>query len=160
MTRTPEKALARFTFRDTFRVLVLAGIAVAAEGSPGTAELLRQGDYAAAAARFAERAAEGDRVAQNNLGVLHQRGQGVAEDPALALQWFERAAAQGLPGAMYNIGMLHLRGYGRPVDPAAAAGWFEKAAGAYLQPGTFQKFSQQSGFLSGAGFGTSDRIGT
>ncbi len=123
-----ENSSAPTAFRRMRWLLLLGSMAGSALGAPSTSELLQQGDYAAAAARFAERAATGDRVAQNNLGVLHQRGQGVAQDPALALQWFERAAAQDLPGAMYNIGMLHLRGYGRPADPGIAAGWFEKAA--------------------------------
>lgn len=96
--------------------------------APTATQLLQQGDAAGAAARFAAQAEAGHAVAQNNLGVLYQRGQGVPRDYVLARSWFERAAAQGLPGAMYNIGMLYLRGYGVPEDPALAAGWLEKAA--------------------------------
>ena len=112
-------------------VLALAlnlGTSGPACAAPSASALLQQGDHAGAAAAYAARADAGEAVAQNNLGVLYQRGQGVPPDPALARQWFERAAAQGLPGAMYNIGMLYLRGYGVPVDPALAAGWLEKAA--------------------------------
>ncbi len=105
--------------------LVATGGAFAA---PGASTLLQQGDHAGAAAAYAARADAGEAVAQNNLGVLYQRGQGVPQNLALARQWFDLAAAQGLPGAMYNIGMLYLRGYGVPVDPALAAGWLEKAA--------------------------------
>ena len=108
--------------------LLLSMCSVGALAAPSASELLQQGDSAGAATLYAAQAAAGRAVAQNNLGVLYQRGQGVEQDYVQARQWFERAAAQGLAGAMYNIGMLYLRGYGVPADPALAAGWLEKAA--------------------------------
>lgn len=94
----------------------------------GAAQLLARGDYAGAAASFEADARQGKAVAQNNLGVLLLRGQGVSKDPVAARGWFEKAAAQGLRGAMYNLGMIFLRGYGTEVDRVAAAGWLEQAA--------------------------------
>ncbi len=108
--------------------LLLSFALDSSSATPSAAQRLQQGDYAGAAALFAEQAAAGRAVAQNNLGVLYQRGQGVTQDYALAREWFEKAAAQGLSGAMYNIGMLYLRGYGVPADKKLAAGWLEKAA--------------------------------
>mgnify|MGYP001355637682 CR=1 FL=1 len=108
--------------------LVLSLATNAATAAPTAPELLQRGDAAGAAPRFAEQARDGRPVAQNNLGVLYQRGQGVPRDYAQARAWFEKAAAQGLPGAMYNMGMLYLRGYGVPVDATRAAAWLEKAA--------------------------------
>jgi TPR repeat protein len=121
LTRRPRRAAARPSPAGWLiaGALFVVGNAPAAPPAQGDAET---------ATRYAEQAAAGDRVAQNNLGVLYQRGQGVGPDPVVAREWFERAAAQGLPGAMYNVGMLYLRGYGVPTDPGLAAGWFEKAA--------------------------------
>ena len=109
-------------------MLLGAATTAAADGRESAAQHMARGDHAGAAALYRAQAEAGSAVAQNNLGVLLLRGQGVAEDPVEARRWFERAAAQGLPGALYNMGMLHLRGYGTPVDRIAAADWLQQAA--------------------------------
>jgi TPR repeat protein len=53
------------------------------------------------------KAAQGDAVAQNELGTRYLRGQGVAKDPAEAVKWFRKAADQSQPiaaVAQYNLG--------------------------------------------------------
>lgn len=89
---------------------------------------MARGDFAGAAGVFEADARKGNAVAQNNLGVLLLKGQGVPKDPVAARGWFEKAATQGLRGAMYNLGMIYLRGYGTAVDRVAAAGWLEQSA--------------------------------
>jgi TPR repeat protein len=48
----------------------------------------------------------GDAVAQNDLGVLYNRGVGVAPDPLKAAELLNKAAATGLPRARMNL-LLH-----------------------------------------------------
>ena len=77
----------------------------------------------------AQRAAErGDPAAQAYLGTMYSQGQGVAEDPALAMSWYTMAADQGHATAQYNVGVLYATGRGAPQDHALASAWFRKAA--------------------------------
>ncbi len=73
-------------------------------------------------------AAEGDSTAQTALGLLYERGIGVARDPALALEWYRRAAAQGDALAEFHIGSLYERGEGIARDYAEAAKWYQRAS--------------------------------
>lgn len=87
-----------------------------------------RGDYAAAARLIHEAAGQGDAQAQNNLGVLYERGQGVTQVYEAAAQWYSKAAEQGLALAQYNLGVLYARGQGVEQDFAVAERWFRKAA--------------------------------
>ncbi len=73
-------------------------------------------------------AAEGDSTAQTALGLLYERGIGIARDLALALVWYRRAAAQGDALAEFHIGSLYERGEGVAVDYGEAAKWYRRAA--------------------------------
>lgn len=71
----------------------------------------------------------GDRVAQYNLGVLHETGRyGVALDKAEAVRWYRLAAQQGYENAQYNLGVMYLRGEGVGADRETAVHWFRLAA--------------------------------
>jgi TPR repeat protein len=94
----------------------------------GTAAFARQ-DYATAYQEWRVPAEAGDPLAQYNLGVLYEAGQGVAQDPVEAAKWYRLAADQGLGSAQYNLGLAALLGRGHGQDDKAAAKWFE-AAGA------------------------------
>ena len=75
------------------------------------------------------RAAEaGLAEAANNLGLLYERGQGVARDVAAAATWYRRAADQGLAVAQNNLGQLLQYGEGLTRDPVAAAVLYKQAA--------------------------------
>ncbi len=79
--------------------------------------------------RRVQRAAEGgDPGAQAYLGTMYSKGQGVPEDPALAMTWYLLAAEQGHAVAQYNIAVLHTRGRGVTENHALASAWFRKAA--------------------------------
>ena len=108
--------------------LVLAIFTVAGHAGESGAAAFRRGDFTTAIERFARKAELGDRVAQNNLGVMYLKGHGVTIDYARAYGLFSSAASHELPGAMFNLGIMNLRGYGRAVDLTAAASWFERAA--------------------------------
>ncbi len=71
---------------------------------------------------------EGDATAQTALGLLYERGLGVAPDPAAALLWYRRAAEQGDALAAFHIGSLYERGAGVERDYVAAAEWYQRAS--------------------------------
>jgi len=73
-------------------------------------------------------ARNGNARAQNNLGVMYQRGLGVAQNFQTALSWFEKAAAQKLPEASVNLGLLYFDGFGVPQDQQKAFRLFSIAA--------------------------------
>ncbi|WP_042906619.1 tetratricopeptide repeat protein, partial [Glaesserella parasuis] len=56
----------------------------------------KQQNYQAAFPIFKELAEQGDAVAQFNLGVMYDKGQGVRQDYHQAAKWFQKAAEQGL----------------------------------------------------------------
>jgi len=68
--------------------------AVAGPWEDGMAAYNR-GDYAPAVRLFRPLAEQGNAKAQNLLGVMYRRGQGVARNSVRAFLWFNRAAARG-----------------------------------------------------------------
>ena len=86
------------------------------------------GNYDEAASIWRPLAEEGDPKAQFNLGLLHETGRGVTEDPAEAAVWYERAARQGVTQAQLNLAALHQTGRGVVQDPAEALYWLEVAS--------------------------------
>ena len=73
-------------------------------------------------------AAQGYAIAQNNLGVMYDNGEGVPQDAAEALKWYRKAAEQGYAKAQYNLGAMYYIGDGVPQDYAEAVKWIRKAA--------------------------------
>ena len=57
-------------------------------------------------------ARQGNPRAQNNLGVMYERGHGVSKDYKKAKIWFDRAAQQDLEEAKVNLGLLYYSGSG------------------------------------------------
>ena len=60
-------------------------------------------DYLQARAWYQKAADQGDAAAQNSLGVVYVRGQGVAKDYAQARAWLQKAADQGDADAISNL---------------------------------------------------------
>jgi hypothetical protein len=78
---------------------------------------------------FTRKAADqGMAMAQFNLGLMYDSGQGVARDYAQAAIWYRKAADQGLAPAQNNLGSLYENGQGVARDYAQAMNWFRKAA--------------------------------
>jgi localization factor PodJL len=81
------------------------------------------------AAEWYRRAAEGGLApAQYRLGSIHEKGIGVARDPAEAMGWYRRAAEAGNAKAMHNLAVLYAEGIGGGSDLDRAAEWFRRAA--------------------------------
>ena len=73
-------------------------------------------------------AEQGHAGAQNELGVMYSKGQGVPQDYHEAAKWYRKAADQGHAGAQFNLGGMYHVGQGVPQDDQEAAKWWRKAA--------------------------------
>ena len=66
--------------------------------------------------------------AQLAIGRMYERGIGVPQDYAKAVEWYRRAAEQGLARAQYNLGRMYDYGRGVTQDYAKAVKWNRRAA--------------------------------
>ena len=73
-------------------------------------------------------AEKGDPIAQNSLGVMFQRGQGVKKNYNISLNWFKKSAEQGYTPAQVSLGYIYDQGMGAPVDKVSAFMWWEIAS--------------------------------
>lgn len=107
---------------------LLSAAPIWAEGEWDQAKTAHErGDYAAEVAIVRPMAEKGYAFAQFNLGVLYDRGHGVPQDNALAMQWYQKAAEQGLSQAQVNLAIMYEEGQGMPVDLARAYFWYALA---------------------------------
>jgi len=73
----------------------------------------------------------GDPVAQYNLGVHYQSGDGVLQDLQQAAYWFTLSAEQGHARAQFHLGQLYFLGQGVARDYLSAVTWWSLAAEQY-----------------------------
>ncbi len=99
----------------------------------GVAAYMR-GDYATALREWRPLAEQGYASAQNNLGLIHEKGQGVPQDYAKAVRWYRKAAEQEYAKAQFNLGFMYGNGLGVPQDYAQAHMWYNLAASKF-RPG-------------------------
>ena len=100
-------------------LLISAAIAPALAGplEDGVAAYTK-GDFDNAVRLLRPLAEAGNRVAQEKLGRLYQRGKGVPRDFELAIAWYRKAAEQGDAAAEGRLGFLYRVGAGVPKIPA------------------------------------------
>ncbi|HKS38408.1 MAG TPA: tetratricopeptide repeat protein, partial [Verrucomicrobiae bacterium] len=105
-------------------VLIVGGCSreSSGEGGPSSAEAVANRD------ETRRKAEQGDALAQNLLGELCLKGQGVPQDFKTAAEWFRKSADQSHPPAEFNLGTLYEAGQGVPFDYARAAEWYRKSA--------------------------------
>ena len=89
----------------------------------------KRGDYFTSFPLFEKLALKGDAAAQTSLGLMLEKGQGVAPSPAEAVQWYRLAAEQGYATAQVNLGLMYGKGLGVAQDEVRAYMWFMLAAG-------------------------------
>jgi TPR repeat protein/serine/threonine protein kinase len=77
---------------------------------------------------FQKAALQGYAPAQNMVGMLYARGEGVERNDREAVQWYRKAAGQGDPEAQANLGYMCEQGYGTPRNYQEARDWYKKAA--------------------------------
>lgn len=110
-------------------VLIVTGCSTVNMGTSA----LNRGDCAAATKHWIWRAKSGDPAAQNNMGLIWERGcpswgDGIPQDYTEAYNWFILAASNGQPVAMRNLGVYHESGLGVDQDIEKAASWYALAA--------------------------------
>ncbi|MEX2296600.1 MAG: tetratricopeptide repeat protein [Dongiaceae bacterium] len=127
MNARPLFARALTTLATVFG-LILFVPALSAAPFDDAVVAFQSGDYPTALVLFTPLAEGGDPLSQHNLGVLYEKGLGVAQNDAMALAWYKRAAEQGNPQSTYNIGMMILDGRGAGPDPVVAAQWVQISA--------------------------------
>ena len=80
-------------------------------------------DYDEAVKWYRLAAAQGNALAQNNLGVMYENGLGVPKDYDEAIKWYRLAAAQGNAAAQNNLGGMYANGRGVPQDDVLSYMW-------------------------------------
>ena len=80
-------------------------------------------DYKTAHKFWLPLAEQGDANAQQLLGVMYVKGQGVSQDYQEAVKWFLLSAEQGLPEAQFSLGKVYDKGQGVPQDYKEALKW-------------------------------------
>jgi S1-C subfamily serine protease len=73
-------------------------------------------------------AEQGDAEAQNNLGWMYRKGQGVPQDYKEAVKWYRLSAEQGNALAQGNLGLMYVKGQGVPQDYVSAYRWWTLSA--------------------------------
>jgi TPR repeat protein len=71
---------------------------------------------------------DGNAIAQVDLGLKYDDGDGIPQDYAEAMRWYRKAADQGNAKAQNNLGLMYSKGHGVPQDDAEAVKWYRKAA--------------------------------
>ena len=72
-------------------------------------------------------AAQGNATAQDGIGALYARGQGVAVNYGEALKWFRQSADQGNSDAANWLGYFYTHGLGVAVNVTQAQEWYAKS---------------------------------
>ena len=85
-------------------------------------------DYATALREWKPLAEQGYALAQNNLGVMYEKGQGVSQNYKTAVKWYTLAAEQGNPAAQFNLGQNYDKGEGVSQNYKTAVKWYTLAA--------------------------------
>lgn len=86
------------------------------------------GNYAQALRLWQPLAQKGNAEAQFALGLMYDKGQGVAQTDRQAAAWYQKAADQGDADAQLNLGLMYANGRGVAKNYQQAAAWWQKAA--------------------------------
>lgn len=85
-------------------------------------------DYTTAHRMLSPLADDGNAVAQEILGFMSARGEGVPRDDIAALRWFTLAAEAGRAEAQFELGRIYRDGVGVTADGKTALQWLRSAA--------------------------------
>ena len=86
------------------------------------------GDYISAIQFWTPLAERGNNLAQYNLGVVYEHGEGVPKDAKIAVKWYTLAAEQGDATAQFSLGLIDRNGKGIPQNYETAVKWYTFAA--------------------------------
>ncbi len=89
----------------------------------------------AIAAQMEQKAAAGDLMAQNVMGMAYKYGLGVKQDHTRSLHWFRLAADRDDADAQFNLGRIYGKAFGTyakgravPQDDQQAVYWYRRSA--------------------------------
>ena len=122
-----KSTIMRNLFTILFWLLLSVAPVFAADFQKGW-EAYQRGDFATALQKWRPLAEQGDGRAQFNLGIMYDRGNGVAEDDKQAVYWYRKAAEQGESSAQSNLGIMYADGDGVAEAATQAVYWYRKAA--------------------------------
>mmetsp|Transcript_31695 Transcript_31695/g.51254 ORF Transcript_31695/g.51254 Transcript_31695/m.51254 type:complete len:104 (+) Transcript_31695:2212-2523(+) len=71
-------------------------------------------------------------MAEFNVALCYQKGNGVEENFAIAIEWYNRAAEHGFEQAQCNLGVFYQQGIGVAKDEMRACKWYITAAAQVL----------------------------
>lgn len=84
-------------------------------------------DYPKALKLFKPLAEQGDRLAQFQVGMMIEQGQGADPSLSQAFDWYLKAAQQGVADAYFALGQIYSRGEVVAKDHIQAYAWFDLA---------------------------------
>jgi TPR repeat protein len=85
-------------------------------------EAYKRREFAEAVEWYRRASDQGHALAQFNLALMYDKGQGVPQNDAAAVNWYRKAADQGDVRAQCNLAAKYTKGRGVPQDYATAAG--------------------------------------
>ena len=115
--------------------LALPTLATAADPATSFADAAkrhRAGDTTAAVAFWQALAQNGDANAAYNLAVIHEHGDGVAQNLPEALKWYRIAAERGDRASQSRLGTMYLNGEGTAKDEKEGWRWINEHRVAHL----------------------------
>ena len=117
-----------FLLALTFLFLFSGSSVVLADDLQDANDAYLKKDYKTAFKLWLPLAEKGNANAQNNLGIMHDKGLGVPQDYKEALKWFRLAAEQRHAHAQTNLGGMYYEGKGVLQDGKEAIKWLKLAA--------------------------------
>lgn len=112
----------------TFFLAILLGHPAWADSKEDISKAIDEGKYEEAIQALEPSAEQGQAWAQDLLGLMYARGQGVPQDDTKAIKWYRAAADQGYAEAQHHFGWMYFSGRGVPKDETEAVKWFQAAA--------------------------------
>ena len=100
-----------FSVSIIFILLLFAVLAFADDFQDGL-DAATQGDFKTAFKKWKPLAKGGSALAQFNLGLMYDKGEGVKRNYKKAVRWYKLAAKQGVASAQFNLGVLYSKGKG------------------------------------------------
>ena len=108
-------------------------------------------------AEYITAAEQGHADAQNNLGEMYSKGQGVPQDYAEAVRWYRLAAEQGYAPAQNNLGAAYQLGDGVLQDNVMAHMWYNIAS-ANGDPKSGERRDERAGLMSQTDISTAQEM--
>lgn len=146
--------------KQTIITMLLALLCMAA-GAQNAEKLYREGKalydakkYAEAVPKLKAAAEKGHKKAQYRLGRCYEKGRGVAESDARAVEWYQKSAQQGYHKAQYQLGKAYKDGEGVKKDRRKAIELFQKAA---AQENADAQYQLGKAYLKGKGVAADER---